>query len=206
MNPSHTLPNRVERLAKAGPRRRLHRASPEQARQFVAGMGEPGRHRQEGGSFTLSRLRCRTTGLRGHVVNAIEFPLTFATAGLVGLGGLALLMGAVLSSVAELLALLRARRGWAGGDGRGPGIPVARSGLPRPRAGALVATVLAWHEGSETNPDRSDGEVREASGPGPRVPGTACFGVNWKRSRLKRLVPSGAIFRFVRHLARNLTG
>jgi hypothetical protein len=62
----------------------------------------------------------------------IELPLTFATAGLVGLGGLALLMGAALSSVAELLVLLRERRDWAGGG-------------------------LAWQDGSDARSRRSEG-------------------------------------------------
>jgi hypothetical protein len=67
-------------------------------------------------------------------MNTIEIPWTLATAGLVGLGGLAFLIGAVLSSVAELLALLRAHRDWAGSDARSSQSPVMRPGLRRPRS------------------------------------------------------------------------
>jgi hypothetical protein len=82
-------------------------------------------------------------------MNTIEFPLTFATAGVVGMGGLALLMGAALSSLAELLALLPGRGSWAGSGGRSSASHVGRSGRPRPHAGALVATVLGWKEGND---------------------------------------------------------
>lgn len=82
-------------------------------------------------------------------MDTIEFPLTLATAGVMGLGGLALLMGAALSSLAELLALLPGRGSWAGSGGRSPASHIGRSGLHRPRAGALVATVLGWKDGSD---------------------------------------------------------
>jgi hypothetical protein len=82
-------------------------------------------------------------------MSTIEFPLAFATAGVVGLGGLALLMGAALSSLAELLALLPGRGCWAGGGGKPPARHAGRSGLRRLQAGALVATVLGWKEGSD---------------------------------------------------------
>jgi hypothetical protein len=73
------------------------------------------------------------------VVNMIELPLTLATAGVVGLGGLALLMGAALSSVAELLALFRERNDWAGGE-------------------------LAWQDRCDARSRRSEGaEVRGSS-------------------------------------------
>ena len=94
-------------------------------------------------------------------MNTIELPLTYATAGVVGLGGLALLMGAALASLAELLALLPRRRGWAGYAVRPPGSDLGRSGAPRPRAGALVATVLAWQDGTDAYTRQPDsGEVR----------------------------------------------
>lgn len=42
-------------------------------------------------------------------MDTIELPLMFVTAGLVGLGGLAIMMGAAFCSLAELLALLPGR-------------------------------------------------------------------------------------------------
>jgi hypothetical protein len=89
-------------------------------------------------------------------VNTIEVPLTFVTAGLVGLGGLALLMGAALSSLAELLALMPGRGGWVGsGAGlKGRGM---RLSPPRPRAGALAAIVLPGQDGCEALIQHRDG-------------------------------------------------
>ena len=94
-------------------------------------------------------------------MNTIEIPLSFATAGLVGLGGLAFLMGAVLSLVAELLAVLRERRNWTSSGPRAPGRLVGRPGVHRSQAGTLVSTVLAWENGSDTSTERE----REPSGP-----------------------------------------
>ena len=94
-------------------------------------------------------------------MNTIEIPWTLATAGLVGLGGLAFLMGAVLSAVAELLALLRAHRDWAGSDARSSGSPAMRPGLRRPQAGHVVTTVLAWPAGSDAIAQRSERERPE---------------------------------------------
>ena len=73
----------------------------------------------------------------------MEFPLTFATAGLVGLGGLALVMGTALSSLAELLTLLPGRGGWAGADPRSQGHQVLRGGTRRPHGGTLMAAAVA---------------------------------------------------------------
>ena len=75
-------------------------------------------------------------------VNTIELSLAFVTAGLLGLGGLALVMGAALASLAELLALLPRRSGWAGGSGRPPRAHILASGVRRPAASALVAALL----------------------------------------------------------------
>ena len=72
----------------------------------------------------------------------MEFPLTFATAGLVGLGGLALVMGTALSSLAELLALMPGRTGWIGGELKSKGHPILKGGTmgsPRTRAGEAAA-------------------------------------------------------------------
>src|SRR5262245_35340319 len=92
-------------------------------------------------------------------MNTIELPLTFATAGILGLGGLALLMGAVVSSLAELLALLRRRGGWVGNEARPPGGHVVRWGMRRPRPRPLVETALAWQDGSDESPEQAgDGE------------------------------------------------
>jgi hypothetical protein len=97
-------------------------------------------------------------------VNTIELPLAFVTAGLLGLGGLALVMGAALSSLAELLALLPRHGGWAGGSARAPRAHVLASEVRRPSASALVAALL----GGQTDPGapthRSDvSEVRDGS-------------------------------------------
>ena len=94
-------------------------------------------------------------------MNTIEIPLSFATAGLVGLGGLAFLMGAVLSLVAELLAVLRERRNWASSGPRAPGSLVGRPGVHRSQAGTLVTAVLARENDSDTSTERE----RELSGP-----------------------------------------
>jgi hypothetical protein len=100
-------------------------------------------------------------------VNSIEIPLTFATAGLVGLGGLAFLMGAALSLVAELLAMLRRHRNWVRSNPRSPGRPVVRSGpgLHRSQADPAVTAVLAsWQDDSDPCSQRSELEL-----PGPRA-------------------------------------
>jgi hypothetical protein len=97
-------------------------------------------------------------------VSTFEIPLTFAAAGLVGLGGLAFLMGAVLSLVAELLAVLRGHRNWVRSDGKTPGRAAVRPGLRQPHSGDLVTTVLAWQNRSDVEAQRSDGELR-----GPRA-------------------------------------
>jgi hypothetical protein len=94
-------------------------------------------------------------------MNTVELPLTFATAGLVGLGGLAFLMGAVLSLVAELLAVLRGHRNWARGNAKSSGRSVVRHTLPGPRAASLVTTVLAWQNGSGADAQHPDGDRRE---------------------------------------------
>ena len=94
-------------------------------------------------------------------MNTIEIPLSFATVGLVGLGGLAFLMGAVLSLVAELLAVLREHRNWASSGVRAPGSLVARPGAHRSQAGTLVTTVPARVDGSDASTERE----RELSGP-----------------------------------------
>ena len=96
-------------------------------------------------------------------MNTIEIPLSFATAGLVGLGGLAFLMGAVLLLVAELLAVLRERRNWASSGARAPGSLAGRPGVHRSQAGTLVTTVLARENGSDA------GTERERGLSGPRV-------------------------------------
>jgi hypothetical protein len=51
-------------------------------------------------------------------VNTIEIPLSFATAGLVGLGGLAFLIGAVLLLVASWRSAANAGIGLAAAPGR----------------------------------------------------------------------------------------
>jgi hypothetical protein len=79
-------------------------------------------------------------------MNAIELPLTFATAGLIGLGGLALVMGAAFSSLAELLALLPRRSAWVGSGARPPSAHLLRSGVHRPYKSVLVAAALAWQD------------------------------------------------------------
>ena len=57
-------------------------------------------------------------------MDMIELPLIVAAGGLVGVGALALTMGAALSSLAELSAILPAR-GWSDGGevGRGDATP-----------------------------------------------------------------------------------
>jgi hypothetical protein len=81
----------------------------------------------------------------------MEFPLTFVTAGLVGLGGLGLVMGTALSSLAELLALMPGRSGWIGGDLKSNRHPILKGGtMGSPRAG----------EGGADAPRHSDGQVR----------------------------------------------
>jgi hypothetical protein len=111
----------------------------------------------------LSHPAGSAVGLLGcEAVNTIELPLAFVTAGLIGLSGLAFVMGAALSSLAELLALLRKRGGWIGSGARPREAHFLESGARPPSASALVAALL----GGEADPDASThpSEVREARG------------------------------------------
>jgi hypothetical protein len=69
----------------------------------------------------------------------MELSLTFATAGLIALGGLALVMGAAVSSLAELLALLPRRGGWAGSEMSSRGYPCCHPVCVGPMAGVTMA-------------------------------------------------------------------
>jgi hypothetical protein len=98
------------------------------------------------------------------VVNTIS--LTFATAWLLSLGGLAVLMSAVLVSVAELL-VLGGPRSWGTRDVRSPELQVVRPGVGRYPARALVARVIAQEnrlDGSrEISVDERGGRPRAAA-------------------------------------------
>jgi hypothetical protein len=90
-------------------------------------------------------------------MDTIELPLIFATAGLVGLSGLAALMGAAFCSLAELLALLPARDGCgAKRHGRPLLRPRAR---PAPFAGTMMAAVVREDGADPSTRASRDGEV-----------------------------------------------
>jgi hypothetical protein len=72
-------------------------------------------------------------------MDTIELPLVFATVGLVGLGGLAVLMGTAFCSLAELVTLVARRGGLDGGETHGHG---RRPSRPEP------ASSLAWKGGA----------------------------------------------------------
>jgi hypothetical protein len=77
------------------------------------------------------------------VMDRIELPLVFATVGLVGLSGLAVLMGAAFCSLAELLALLPARGVSHGREAKRHGRPLLRTrARAAPFARAMVAAVV----------------------------------------------------------------
>jgi hypothetical protein len=88
--------------------------------------------------------------------------LALVMAGLTGLGGLALVMGTALSSVAELLALLLRTDGWVGSCGSPLGTDVRPSGIRRPYDRALFRAVAAWQDENGGFTHRSDGREMRA--------------------------------------------
>ena len=104
------------------------------------------------------RAVCGVDILGWPCVDAREFSFTLVIAGLIGLSGLALVMGTALSSLAELLALLVRPDGSA----RPPGARVLPLGIGRPYGRALLHAVLAWHDGTGGFTHRSDGKEVQA--------------------------------------------
>jgi hypothetical protein len=105
--------------------------------------------------------RRRPSGVPFHVMDRIELPLVFATVGLVGLSGLAALMGAAFCSLAELLALIPARGGSDGREAKRHGRPVLRPGArAAPFARAMVAAVICEDGADPFTRDSRGGEVR----------------------------------------------
>ena len=93
-------------------------------------------------------------------MNVAGLSFALLITGLIGLGGLALVMGTALSSLAELLALLRTDR-WVGS--RGPlGGNVLPSGTRRPHDRALFRAVAAGQDNDGGFTDRSDGRAMRA--------------------------------------------
>jgi hypothetical protein len=95
-------------------------------------------------------------GWSGVSIPGLSFVLVIA--GLIGLGGLALVMGMALSSLAELLALLRTDS-CVGSNGGSLGGNVLPAGIRRPHDRAPFRAGVAWWRDSGRFTHGSDGRA-----------------------------------------------